>query len=424
MTELGSRFGEVVRARLGIGPTRGTLATQRLALLANLRRPEQRPRVSMLRVAFAIAALAGASVMLLFWARPELLRPSLHATWAGQTIYDHAAFEARVPEAQALDFSDGSRVLLEPRTRAELGRVTSKLADLRLDSGHLRASIRKHTGVTWTISAGPYRVRVVGTQFSVDWDRERSLFRVEVSEGRVHVSGGDLPANGVFLDAGTHIERGVVLAAAQAATPVPIVAQAATPVPIVAQERAPVTPADLRPASVESSRAKAAPPAFAPAAEALDWQALAKRGRYQAALARAERQGFERTISDLSANDLLLLANAARYAGNHPRARQAQLKLRERFPGHSAAALSAFYLARSSLDIEGRPGDAARWFRVYLSEAPSGGLAAGARSNLMSILLSMGDSAGARAVARDYVRYHPDGPNAKQARALLSEPVP
>jgi len=52
------------------------------------------------------------------------------------------------------------------------------------------ASIRKHTGITWTFVAGPYRVQVVGTRLTIDWDCDRRQLRVAVREGRVKVREG------------------------------------------------------------------------------------------------------------------------------------------------------------------------------------------------------------------------------------------
>ena len=71
------------------------------------------------------------------------------------------------------------------------------------------------------------------------------------------------------------------------------------------------------------------------------WSTLAKQGMYKDALALAEQIGFDALVSTLGEDDLLLLANAARYSGDASRAHQAQLKLRERFAGRRSAALAA-----------------------------------------------------------------------------------
>jgi hypothetical protein len=148
--------------------------------------------------------------------------------------------------------------------------------------------------------------------------------------------------------------------------------------------------------------------------------ALAQAGKYRDALALAEQGGFERVIGELPEGELLALGNAARYVGSAERARQAMTALRNRFAGRPAAGLAALYLAKIAEQLDKKPTEAARWLRVFLSESPTGNLAADARADLLSILLSSGDTAGATAVARDYLRYHPNGPIADRARVLVS----
>ena len=113
------------------------------------------------------------------------------------------------------------------------------------------------------------------------------------------------------------------------------------------------------------------------------------------------------------------MANTARYAGDTKAARTAFVRLRERYPGDRTASLAAFSLGKLAIDTEGNPAEAARWFRTFLQESPRGDLAAGARARLINALLEMGDRKGAEAVARDYLAFHPDGPQRDTARALL-----
>jgi tetratricopeptide (TPR) repeat protein len=242
----------------------------------------------------------------------------------------------------------------------------------------------------------------VGTSFSVDWRAEATGLRVEVTEGVVRVTGGDLGSSGVALRAGQKLERGVRPVAPEAPTPATEKINAPESSATTA-ERAPATQASAREPSLA---------------------ALASAGKYREALELAEKRGFERTIAELGENDLLLLANSARYSGGTARAKQALLKLRERFSGRPAADLAALYLARIAEQAENRPQEAVRWLRTFLSESPTGDLAQSARASLLSILSGQGDTAGARAVAEDYLRYHPEGPLAEQARSLVSRTSP
>jgi len=61
---------------------------------------------------------------------------------------------------------------------------------------------------------------------------------------------------------------------------------------------------------------------------------------------------------------------------------------------------------------------AARWFRTYLSERPSGRLNREAEGRLLESLAFM-DRNTAREAARVYLEHHPSGPHAAFARNLL-----
>jgi len=403
------QLGNTLASDLGEGPSPATRAKQRERLIQSVAlslselQPASKRRA--LGVAFAFALVTIALVVCgIRWSHAQR---AIRATWNGAPLYGPSVVEAATNRPQSLEFTEGSQVLLEPDTRVSLARMSDHYANLTLDDGHILASIRKHTGITWTFVAGPYRIRVVGTRLTIDWDCDRRQLRVAVREGRVKVSGGDLPNEGLVLDAGTTLERGATNDQAKPSAPLGVMAPAELSAALPSLSRAP-TKDLIGPAHVSATGA-AGP----------TWSSLAKQGKYKEALALAEMLGFETLINEVNENDLLLLANAARYSGDAARAHQAQLKLRERFAGRRSAALAAFYLARSAFDIERRPDIAIHWFETFLTESPSGDLAALARTHLMSLWLNMGQREKARQVAQDYLRYHPDGAQAAQARSLV-----
>jgi hypothetical protein len=331
----------------------------------------------------------------------------LRGAWQGQSLPERSRVVAPAARGETLSFSDGSRVELGARAEIALSKLAPEQAHLELARGHVDATIRKGTGRAWTLAAGPYSVRVVGTAFSVDWDAGSRFFAVDVREGKVLVTGGELRAGGVLLSAGERIER-----------------QGPPP-------SQPEAPPPLREALEPSGGPLAAPPPSEselpsprPVASTLpspddDFRVLAARGNYSAAIAAARRAGFERLERDLSAKDLLLLANTARYAGSSPEARGALLKLRERFPGSPSAAHAALLLASQAEDRDKNSLEAERWLRTFLMESPHGELAAGARARLLAMLLKRGARAEAEQAARDYLRLHANGQHAAQARAVL-----
>jgi transmembrane sensor len=271
--------------------------------------------------------------------------------------------------------------------------------------------VRHREGASWTVVAGPYEVHVVGTKFTVDWQQPSNTFRVAVTEGRVRVTGGELGERVVYLEPGQQWER-------RDPPPAPLAAVSAAPAG-TEPELEPAQPPAVSPQVVapRSPRAAAsAPPPDRPATIA----ELTKSGKYRDAVDLAEQQGFERVIRELPEGELLGLGNAARYTGQRGRARQAMLAVRDRFSGRPAAGLAALYLARIAEQLEHDPKEAARWLRVFLAGSPTGSLAADARASLLSILLASGDTAGATAVARDYLRFHPTGPFADRARVLVT----
>ncbi|MGC4091614.1 MAG: FecR family protein [Polyangiaceae bacterium] len=420
-TASGESFGQAFAAAIGTGPSRNTLNVQRAELFKLTQRFEQEQRRERVRRAlpWAVAGsgLAAAAALALF---VGFARHDVQATFAGRPVAE--ASELSAQGSQELSFSDGSQVVLAPATRAVVSRMASDRAELRLNEGHLSASIQKKTGITWTIGAGPYSVRVVGTHFSVDWQRASETLKVSVSEGRVRVFGADLGNEGIALDAGASLERhhgapvvaqpNVVAKAADATPPVAVDPSAAN-APESVEPSVPAPAAAPAPATAARTEPTPAPPS--------NWLSLSAKGKYREALQAAEKHGFSELASTLPENDLVALANAARFSGNSERAHQALNALRQRFAGRPAAELAALYLARTAEDLDKKPAEAVRWLRVFLSESPYGDLAAGARANLMGLLLRMGDQEGARGVASDYLRYHPSGPHAAEARALTTQ---
>jgi hypothetical protein len=397
MNPSSEEVGEKVASALGEGPNRATLAAQRVRIMEMAQasfRPRPGPNLRALALALVPVAVVAAAIAL-FVTRDRAFDAHFH----GVGVEVDARIVANDGLFEPLDFSDGSRITLEPRAAATLSELTPKHAGLRVDGGRVLANIRKHPGVTWTVSAGPYAVHVVGTRFSVAWSAGERALEVLVHEGRVRVTGGDLPEAGVVLDAGGRLERRAVEPRAE----------------IAARPSVSDGPKNLEP--VAEKNVEAAPLASANA----DISALATKGKYKEALALAEKRGFERLTNELPENDLLLLANAARFSGDAARARLALLKLRQRFGGRPGANLAALYLAKIAEDMTHEPQEAVRWLRTFLQSSPSGDLAAGARASLMSLLLRSGDEARARAIAEEYLRYHATGPHADEARALVRE---
>lgn len=347
--------------------------------------------------AWSLAAGAVAAAVLLAWIalRPQALTFQVEGAADGNLAQAFVA--AGDDQPLTLAFSDGSAMTLEPRTRVRVGALRDDGADLVLESGTLEASIEPRAGGSWSVAAGPYRVDVVGTVFSVHWRPEEESFELALSRGAVEVRGPGI--DGVREVAAG--ERLVILgrteqaSASEPAAEVEAVEAGEPDAEIVIDEADEPDPrAGVRRGSAgKGSRSGAA--GEAPGSGVADWRALAHQGSYREAIEAAEAAGFSKLCGTLDAAALLELADAGRYARKTSRAREALLALRKRFPGTEAAAAAAFDLGRLGSGGAGGCGDAAKWFRTYLRERPQGSMADAARHRIDECAEQAPEEAGA-----------------------------
>src|SRR5690606_35999123 len=132
----------------------------------------------------------------------------------------------------------------------------------------------------------------------------------------------------------------------------------------------------------------------------------------------AESNGFDTTCEALSGPELLVLADAARYAGRFVRATEALETVRRRFAGSDAAATAAFELGRIAMDVRRELVPAGDHFEAYLRERPTGSLAREALGRAIEARSRAGDNTRAERLAVRYLSTWPDGPHAKLARKV------
>ncbi|MCB9579666.1 MAG: FecR domain-containing protein [Polyangiaceae bacterium] len=364
-------------------------AEQRLARIhAELGRRSAAPRrVWTVTVAALVAA---AAIVVWVVSRPAV---PLSAMAGGKSVevngYLHAA-----NAAQALSFSDGTRLTLAENAAVRVVSIDARGARVALERGELHAAVIHRPKARWVVAAGPYQVLVTGTKFDARYDPGSETLRVEMREGSVRVTGGCLTSPRTLANQ----EQGEF----RCGSP-----KAVAPPPEQAKPVAPPLPT-----------ASAPPPA--PKVKA-DWRALASDGRFKAALAAAEAEGFSSLCTQESSDGLVQLGNAARLAGNPARAAEAYLALRQRFAGSAAAARAAFQLGRLAFDGSGDYAAARRWFGAYLAEQPGGGFAQEALGRLMEAEQRQGDGEAARRSATRYLAQFPSGAHAALARTLVAE---
>ena len=408
MNSRAAAFGERLAKTLGKGPSASSLSAQEAALIAGTYGRRERPTERFSGTTRVALGLAMAAVVMLglglglaaFSADPSPQGVAPAPPLAGAVVRTDGA------NSKTLAFVGGSTVIVKPGSLIEVERAEPEWTEVGLTRGRLELDIQKRQEAHFAVTAGSYRVVVIGTRFQVAFDDALERLTVSVREGQVRVFGKGLPQEGEPVAAGSRFEHSGKAPRQSDSAPA-----SASMAVSSAQDRG---AAGVKRLGAQRAGGSAPP----------TWQELAKQGRYSDAYSLAEQGGFETVLNSLPAGDLLMLANSARFAGKPTQARRAFLELRERFAGRPEAVLASFYLARIALDSERNTTAAAHWFRTYLRDAPNGQLAAGARVDLMNILLGQGDHAGARRLAEDYLKHHPNGAHAGVARSLLERADP
>jgi hypothetical protein len=419
-------------ARLGREATGEQLTAAEHAGLQQLERSLARRRSRRrwsVRVAACFALAATLSVAVVLWLRGRALTFEVsdgRVSEGGYIVSESGRATVR--------FSDRSELGIEAGTRLRLSHLDAQGARMMLEGGLLHVSIRPRAQASWAIDAGPYIVRVTGTEFDVSWDTSDQLLELRLRTGKVTVEGS-------FADGAVHLEAGQRLlanardgsfsvAALRGKDPLPAPDRAAAAHVPPPHEEASVSSLTRGPGPVPSpapavAATVAARPTVSttppPPSDAPSWTARAAHGDFQGIVADAERRGVDRALTDAPLGDLAALADAARYARRPDVARRALLAERARFPESVEARDAAFFLgglAETSADSAG----ALTWNETYLRESPNGAYASQALGRKMMIVQRLRGTDDARAVAAEYLRRFGDGPYASSARKLLTNP--
>jgi ferric-dicitrate binding protein FerR (iron transport regulator) len=352
------------------------------------------------RVAAIAGALAlAAAALLAFGFRADSqLSYELRGGHAMGGVIEAARGEATVA------LSDGSSILAENRTKFSVDVVGRNAALTRLVSGTLHVRVAHNDDTSYRFIAGPYEVRVVGTEFDLAWDPSGSGLALSMSKGEVRLvepggklrtlkSGESLRLPGTAQALAESAGQRAVAAAAPAAEP---------PAPAVASS------AEAVPATRAGHDAQLPP----------SWDALVAKGQFADVVREAETLGIDSVTERRGPSDLKALGQAARYVGKRALSVRAFSALRERNRGTDAARQAAFFLARLQ-EEQGNQGEALRWLGTYVSEAPRGVYAAEAYGRRLNLTERLRGQAAALPLAREYLERFPKGAYAQSARALV-----
>ena len=422
-------LGKEAAGLLGTGPSEKRRQAQEKALLAAA------PALPNKRSArpFLLAAAAAAALLITLAALVAFLtgREKPAQFWIGDTLTvskTGLSLQATVEEPLPLKFTDGSRLQLEESSTGRIVDATTKNVKIVLNHGRISATIKKNTGIKWSVEAGPYQVRVTGTKFSVFWSEDKALFNVNVKEGSVFITGNGLD-NGVTLAAGNrlHINRKKGIMSLE-----PVKEKSEEVLSSLhAQEAA--GPLDQHPLSEEPPRAVAIEPVLQAEADhagdsgdqpkkesgSAEWKGLVNKGKYSEAMNAVDQKKFNQMLATSGLSDLVQLADAARYAGRGDEAQKALMAIRERFGETKRAKLAAFLLGRVALELNDNPHEGIKWLNTYLKEDPNGPLAEEALGRLIIAYMKSGQKKKASDCAESYLESYANGAFAEIAKTAL-----
>jgi TolA-binding protein len=321
-------------------------------------------------------------------------------------------------------FNEGSTFTLTPGTRGRLRSVEPRGARVAIEQGTAAFQVTQRKDRHWLVEVGPFVVAVKGTVFSVSWDLASARFELRLRQGRVVVS-GPISGGDIALRAGQRLvvdlpkaETLILEESSDLAAREPESAAAFGAAD--GEARPPPSP---RPVVDHDRPARAAAPARAPARDGKSevvrrWSEDLANGQWDRILQDVEQDGMESTLARASSEDLIALANAARYRRRADLARAALLAERRRFPGSARALDATFLLGRVEELREQGKAQAIAWYDAYLARAPAGAYAAEALGRKLILTNELDGPAKARPIADEYLRRFPDGSYAGSARAL------
>ncbi|MBN2714995.1 MAG: FecR domain-containing protein [Deltaproteobacteria bacterium] len=351
---------------------------------------------------------------------------------------------ATAQRAASHEFSDGSSIVLSPKSSARVLQSTPHSVRISLENGEITTKVIHATQTNWLLEAGPYTVRVTGTHFSLGWDADSAHFSLSLRQGSVLVK-GPLIEEGKRVQTGERMDAWPETKRMEFAGTSPIDDSVDTPPALftdiaAAKTIAPSSQTDGRPRhtlenpvgntatrgpdSVSSGSSSKANTKHlrvslgnSPANES--WETLCSRGEFQTILTLAQEKGLQRVFQQGTLADLMALGEAARLTRHATLSNDVYLAIRQRFAGTPQSSASAFYLGKIAFDQSHAYSRAAEWLNVYIREAPGGPFARDALGKLIESQLHTGQRHAAAQNATQYMDRYPGGPHVTIAQKAL-----
>jgi transmembrane sensor len=262
---------------------------------------------------------------------------------------------------------------------------------LFLQSGRALFDVQHGGPRRWSIEAGLATVEVTGTRFTVQ--RSTTSVVVEVERGVVLVRGERVTDRVQRLGAGERLQ----IDQEQRPAEIP---------PAAAPEAAPA------PASSRSNRG----------AGETSWRELARTGQFVEAYETLGTGGVAARSKAADVEQLLALADVARFSGHPADAIEPLRRVVAERPGDAQAAIAAMTLGRVHLDSLGDAGSAARDFRDAIALGLPRALLEDAHLRLIEALAKSGDRGAAHRAWEAYKQQFPSSSRAPIADKWGREP--
>jgi hypothetical protein len=363
------------------------------------------------RSVMVLATAAAATGAVVFFVRASAPTPiAWHVENGPSGSQSYVSIPPTGPSARFV-FDDGSNVALLPGSRGRVAETTPTGAKVVLEQGQAHVHVVHRDRTSWIVDAGPFDVRVTGTDFVVAWAADAETLDVWMNTGGVLVK-GPVVRDAQPLSAGQHLRARIREATVQIdEMPPPEPAKAALMDAAPASGGPPVLSVDAL-ASVPPQATTGVP------AAAGSWSKLVSSGDFARVVRDAEAEGVSRAVSTRSLADLRALGDAARYQGNATLARGAFKAIRTRFPSSGEARTAAFLMGRVAEEQDQAADEALRWYDRYLAEAPGGEFAGDALGRKMILVSKLQGRDAARPLADRYLQRFPSGHYAAAARDL------
>ena len=401
------RVADFVSAQIGSSATANSgerAFVRRLASFRRVRRNRKRFTGVTIATMLVVAGLAG------FRFRGDPTAPVLSYRVDNQDPPSGGYILVPQTAESLLAFSDGSRVRMAARTRGRVVEVNNRGAKVALDDGKVSVDIVHRPRAQWIFEAGPFRINVHGTSFTVAWNPAEAVFEVRLVNGAISVA---TPIAGPEIQ----MRAGQSLRVSLRDQTITMGTMSAREIPVATNDAA-------ASASFDAPRTAPAGPSESARWSHRGWMAALSQNKAADVVADADRRGLTAVLERADSEDLWALANAARYAGRYPLARQALSAQRRRFPSSDRSREAAFLLGSLHEGDPDGPREALGWYDRYLAEARGDVDVSDALGRKMTLLERWDRRTQALAVARDYLRRFPRGTYANAAQALVRSSTP